>query len=61
MTLGAIVCTAIAWFIGLLIKVNWTPGLSLDVLLPILTMGGFILSALKVKRAPESRPYSDVR
>ena len=38
MTLGAIVCTAIAWFIGLLIKVNWTPGLSLDVLLPILTM-----------------------
>jgi hypothetical protein len=61
MTLGAIVCTAIAWFIGMLIKANASGDFSLDVLLPILTMGGFILSALKVKRAPESRPYSDVR
>jgi hypothetical protein len=50
----AIVSSIIAWFIGLLIDANigFEPVgfLELRILFPMLTMGGFILSKMKIKK-----------
>lgn len=50
MIITAIISSIIAWFIGLLIDANIGFELELRILFPMLTMGGFILSKMKIKK-----------
>jgi len=50
MTVIAVICTFFAWLLGLILEVNILHGISLDIVLPVMTMGAFILEAIKRKK-----------